>query len=591
LVEYNEGDSMHDKLKLLLEQINMPQEFHTYFKDGNLDKISVLKKESMVNFILTINNVLPVETYVKLCNLIDNHFSMYKSTKVIINVLDSSLDLINEYYNYLIEEYSVDYPLLHMFAGINLRYDGNILYLEVSNKAEEMKIESIKERLVQDLAGIGFKDLTIEIVINEEARNAILKQIEEEKEKEQLALKEEAEKKNAIIKGYAFDGDAKSISELNFEANNVIIEAQIFGIETRETPKINIITLKVTDYTDSIFVKVFERDTEAYNKLVKNLKPGNWFKMRGRVQDDAYSKELVMMANDIVAVKHNENNKIKDTAEEKRIELHAHTKMSQMDGLADEVELVKQAMAWGHKGIAITDHNGCQAFPHVFNTVTGYNKKVENPEEKFKVLYGAELTMVDDEVYTIVRGNDSKLDENIYVVFDVETTGFNAGLKDQMIEIGAVKIRDGEIIDRFDELINPGYPVDSEITEVTSITNAMLIGKPNEEEVVKRFKDFIEDLPLVAHNAKFDMSMLEMAYSKYGLGEVMNPVLDTLEISRTMDRDYSKHSLSALVKRYAIPFDEEHHHRADYDAEGTGYIFCKMIKKMRELGLETVNYG
>ncbi len=580
---------MHEKLKLLLEQVNMPKEYYSYFKDGNLDKISVSKRENTVTFIVTLDKILPVEVYVKLCNLISNQFNMYKETNVIINVLNKDFTLLTEYYNYLIEEYSIDYPLLQMFAGISNKLEDDNLYLEVSNKAEEMKLESIKDRIISDLNSVGYNNIKIKVNINEEARNAILKQIEEEKEKEQQVLKEEAEKKNAIIKGYAFDGESKSISDLNYEGNNIIIEAKIFGIETKETPKINIITLKVTDYTDSIFVKVFERDSEAYKKLVKSLKPGNWFKMRGRVQDDAYSKEIVMMANDIIAIKPKDGNKVVDDAEEKRIELHAHTKMSQMDGLADEVALVKQAMAFGHKGIAITDHNGCQAFPHVYSTVSEYNRKIENPEDKFKAIYGTELTMVDDEVYTIIRGNDSRLDENIYVIFDVETTGFNAGLSDQMIEIGAVKIKDGEITERFDELINPGYPIDSEITEVTSITNAMLIGKPSEEEVVKRFKDFIGDMPLVAHNAKFDMSMLEMAYYKYNLGQLTNPVLDTLEISRTMDRDYSKHSLSALVKRYAIPFDEEHHHRADYDDEGTGYIFCKMIKKMQMMGIETLN--
>ena len=142
---------------------------------------------------------------------------------------------------------------------------------------------------------------------------------------------------------------------------------------------------------------------------MKAFKPGNWFKFKGRVQDDAYSKELVFMANDIVSIKKSDGGKKEDTAEVKRVELHAHTKMSQMDGLADEVALIKQAIAYGHKGIAITDHNGCQAFPHVYNTVRDYNKGIENEEDKFKAIYGTELTMVDDEVYTIIRGNDTNL--------------------------------------------------------------------------------------------------------------------------------------------------------------------------------------
>ena len=581
---------MHDKLKLLLEQVNMPVELYFDFKDGNLDRINVNKKDNSVKFLITLDKILPVDTYDRLNNLINEKYNMYAEKKVVCNIVSKDYREVENYYNHFISVYSKEQPLLDMFRGINITIENDTLTLEVSNKAEEMKLSSILDKLKEDLNNVGYNDLIINININIEASNAILKQIEEDKQKEALALKQEEEKKSLIIKGRDFDSsNAKAISELNYEGDNIIIEGKIFGVEAKETPKINIITLKVTDNTDSIFCKVFERSEEEYNKLMKAFKPGNWFKFKGRVQDDAYSKELVFMANDIVSIKRSDGGKKEDTALEKRIELHAHTKMSQMDGLADEVALIKQAIAYGHKGIAITDHNGCQAFPHVYNTVRDYNKGIENEEDKFKAIYGTELTMVDDEVYTIIRGNDTNLEDNVYVIFDVETTGFNAGLSDQMIEIGAVKMKDGEIFERFDELINPGYPIDSEITEVTHITNAMLEGKPNEEEVTKRFKEFIGDLPLVAHNAKFDISMLEMAYHKYGLGELTNPVIDTFEISRTMDRDYAKHSLSAIVKRYGITFDEDHHHRADYDAEGTGYVFCKMIKKMVSLGLKTLN--
>ena len=580
---------MHDKLNILLNQVGIREDYRSYFNNGNLDKISIMKKEGIVTFNITVKSNLPVEVYVELSNLLVIQFNTYNKINLNINVVNKDCDLLSEYYNHFIDEYSIDLPLLKMFSNISCELNNSTLTLEVANTAEKMKLESIKEQLILDLNNVGYKDIVIHINIDEKAREEIKKQIKEEKEKEEKKLLDAADKKNSVIKGTGFDGEIKSISTINYEGNNIIIEAKIFGVETKETPKINIITLKVTDYTDSIFIKIFERDNDQFNKIVKSLKVGNWCKFRGKVQDDAYSKELVMMANDIVLVKHEENNKVVDNEEEKRIELHTHTKMSQMDGLCDEVDLVKHAISLGHKGIAITDHNGCQAFPHVYSTVTDYNKKIENKEDHFKVIYGVEISMVDDEVYTIIRGNDSSLMENTYVVFDVETTGFNAGLNDQMIEIGAVKITNGEVVDRFSELIDPGFKIDSEITEVTAITNAMLEGKPSEQEVVIRFKEFIEDHPLVAHNAKFDMSMLEMAYYKYNLGEITNPVLDTLEISRTMDRDYSKHSLSALVKRYAIPFDENNHHRADYDAEATGYILNKMIKKMDQLGIKTLN--
>ncbi|HPF82696.1 MAG TPA: PolC-type DNA polymerase III [Bacilli bacterium] len=580
---------MHDKLKLLLEQINMPNELYSYFDDGKLDKICVVKSDNKVKFLITLSKVLPVSTYVKFNNLLNNHFNMYDNSYPIFTITDyKDNELLKEYYEYFISEYCVDSPLLEVFVGVPINIKDDTIEIELCNKAEIMKFNTIKDKLIEDLKNIGFA-VKINLIINEEASNAIKNKIEEEKRKQAEALLEKEQEKQRLIKGREITSDARPISEISYEGDNITIEAKIFGIDSRETPKINILTLKVTDETDSIFCKVFERDNEKYKQLIKNIKEGTWYKIKGKVQDDLYSKELVMMANDIMRVDHSDSKAIKDDAEVKRVELHAHTKMSQMDGVADEVSLVKQAIAWGHRGIGITDHNGCQAFPHVFSTVTDYNKKIEKEEDKFKAVYGTEISIIEDRVNIIVRPNDSLINDNIYVVFDTETTGFNAGLGDQMIEIGAVKMKDGEVIERFDELIDPNRPIDPEITEVTQITNAMLKGKASEEEVTKRFKEFIKDYPLVAHNAKFDISMIEMAYYKYNLGEFTNPVIDTLELSRTMDREYSKHSLSALVKRYGVPFDEEHHHRADYDAEGTGYIFNKMRKKMLDMGLVTLN--
>ena len=167
-----------------------------------------------------------------------------------------------------------------------------------------------------------------------------------------------------------------------------------------------------------------------------------------------------------------------------------------------------------------------------------------------------------------------------YIGFDTETTGFNAGGGDSIIEIGAVKMKGGEIIDTYDELINPGHEISETITSVTNITNDMLVGKDNEENAVKRFVEWFGDLPMVAHNAKFDTSFLEMAYKKYNLGKFTNPVIDTLELSKTLDNAYARHNLTALTKRYDIEWDEDSHHRADYDAKGTALVLYKMLKKL-----------
>ncbi len=175
---------------------------------------------------------------------------------------------------------------------------------------------------------------------------------------------------------------------------------------------------------------------------------------------------------------------------------------------------------------------------------------------------------------------DKTLTEDTYVVFDLETTGFYPNSGDSIIEIGAVKIKNGIIYDRYDELINPNRLLSDEITKITGINNDMLIGKRNEEECVKDFMKWVGDLPMVAHNAKFDISFLDMAYLKYNLGRINNVVIDTLGISRYLESSEKYHNLATLVKRYNIPWDEEKHHRADYDSEGTALIFLKMLKKL-----------
>lgn len=201
----------------------------------------------------------------------------------------------------------------------------------------------------------------------------------------------------------------------------------------------------------------------------------------------------------------------KDTEEEKRVELHAHTLMSQMDGVVSVEDLIKQAKKWGHRGIAVTDHDGVQAFPNAFNLVRGMNKDLKEGEEPFKVIYGCELVMVDDNIDIVIRPTDEGILDATYVVFDLETTGFNAGGVDSIIEIGATKIRNGEILDSFDELIDPKRKLPQKIIDVTHITDDMLVGKMNEEEGVKKFIEWIggENVPMVAHNAKFDVSLLK----------------------------------------------------------------------------------
>ena len=487
---------MHDKLKLLLDQISMNKDCYTYFSNGTLDKISVNKQNESAKFLITLDKILPLDVYDLFHELLARKYNTYYVDSL-FNIRNIDYSDVLSYIIYFMQvNYSDDYE--ETYKELDIEIVNDVIKI---NGINDSLNEEFKDFISEQLINAGYND--IKIITSE--KNKDKNKIKQELEKINYVKKKEEERKKEInkilIKGREVYGTPKKISDIITEEDNVIIEFKIFGTETRETQTTNIITLKVTDNTDSIFCKIFENDINEYKNILKSLKNSQWFRARGKVKRNSYSNELELTIYDMLCIDRKDSI-ITDDSLVKRVELHTHTKMSQMDGVCDEVELVKKAISYGHKAIAITDHNACQAFPHVYNEVTSYNKN--NPDNPFKVIYGAEVTMVEDEVVIITRGNDSKLEDNTYVVFDVETTGFNAGLSDSMIEIGAVKIKNGEIIERFDELINPGRPLDISITEITSITDSMLQDKDNEENVTKRFKEFIGDFPLVAHNAKFD---------------------------------------------------------------------------------------
>ena len=606
---------MQEKLRLLLEQIKLPVEHFDYFKDGNLDKIISNKNKDSYVFVINLNEVLPVKIYNEFNTLLKEKYNNFKSIKSELKVLNKS-KYIKNYYEYVINNKKQEYPLLESLLKRNIYIENNELILELGNIAEQMKIDSIKKDIIDLFNSAGYEITNFKIKINKELNQELEKEISDtlkiEIPKETIQKQPEPIKKDyknfsnyrrgktedieGVILGRTIDSPITPISNIVNEVDNVTVEVNVFGIDYFESSKTDfkIITLKITDFKDSMYSKIFTKDSEEYGKLCKEIKTGNFYKISGYVKNDIYSKELVLNARDI-NVSDKKIEKPKDEAEVKRVELHAHTMMSGMDGITKldlgkhTCELVSNAIDMGYRGVAITDHSGCQAFPIAYSIISSYNKKQEDPSKKFKGLYGTELTLVDDTVNIVVRSKDLPLMKTTYVVFDTETTGFNAAGGDQMIEIGAVKICEGNIVDRFDELIDPGRHIPNKITELTCITDEMVKGKDNEEKVTKKFLEWAGDLPMVAHNAKFDISFIEMSMKKYNLGKFTNTVIDTLELSRTLDQGFARHSLSALVKRYNVPWDEDAHHRADYDAEGTAYVYHKMMEKMIAQNLKSIN--
>ena len=575
-----------NKLERFFNAINFDKNFTVFFEKASVKEVLLNKKINRMTLVINIGDLPPINVFKSLCEYAQN---MKGADSVRFKFIVKNNDnLFEDYFNYYFDILVKKCAMLQCIDRDKISFDGNHIHFKVLNEIEENKIKSLYDKIDSFLSDMGFDNVEVSTEIDEEER---------EKFKENINNTVDDSEKDTIkiIKGKnILKGEVSEIKSLIANQNNVIVIGEIFGLDSRYTQSgWYIITIKITDYTDSIMANIFTKDGEEYNNLLSNLKVNKWYKFKGSVKFNQRSNDFEYGINDIETFD-KEEIKLTDDAEVKRVELHAHTMMSQMDGLtkvdlgAHTCELVSRCIDMGYRGVAITDHNGCQAFPIAYQIISKHNKKIEDPSKKFKGLYGTELTLVDDMINISYRPSDEALDGTEFVVFDTETTGFNAANGDSMIEIGAVKIKDGTITDRFDEFINPGRELPKKITSLTGITDEMLKDAEDEKTVTKKFMGWVGDAPMVAHNAKFDISFIEMTMKRTGLGEFTNTVIDTLELSRSLDQGYARHSLSALVKRYNVVFDEDSHHRADYDAEGTALVFAKMLKKLLNQNFKTI---
>ena len=586
---------MENKLEYFLTLIHLDN--IEEFKNTKLLRVIVNNKDSLITIFLETERMISVDNYLKLKDQMENYFN--SKVEIRINNLGDKSLYLEEYFKKFLPEYG-------KYFQDRLKINGdNNNYIVAYNQGEEREINNYLKGINTNLVNLGYNPLTVFVdeenranirkMINENLTNIEVKKTSEPSNFETKTFEPRRKKVKTVedervYLGEVIEGDTINIKDIVSEDNDLIIECEIFGVDIFESTKSNykIITLKLTDYTDSMYAKVFTTDSEELKRLVGILKPSKWFKFKGYTKRDKYTMDEIVFNISSINVSDKKNVEITDLAPIKRVELHTHTMMSAMDGVCavskHGVSTIEQAIKWGHKAIAITDHSGCQAFPNAYNMIVDYNKG-KPKEEHFKVIYGTELTLVDDNVSIVKRSNNATLLAEEYVVFDLETTGFNAAGGDSIIEIGAVKLKDGEIIDKFDKLIKPPKPITERITSVTSITNEMVADCPNEEIAVKEFLKWAGDDVMVAHNAKFDTSFIEMCYKKYNLGEYKNTVIDTLALSRILDQEASRHGLSAITKRYGVEFDEESHHRGDYDALATALVFHKMMKKLEGINI------
>ena len=398
-----------------------------------------------------------------------------------------------------------------------------------------------------------------------------------------------------VIYGRDFEEEAVPIEEIIGDMGEVVIRGKIIRYDSREIKnEKTILMFDVTDFTDTMTIKMFARNDQV-KEITAEMKAGAFVKLKGVTMIDRFDNELTIGS--IAGIKKipDFTTSRSDTSVQKRVELHCHTKMSDMDGVSEAKDIVKRAYKWGHPAIAITDHGVVQSFPdanHVWEDLWKAEKakRIEagdqSPDKQdfFKVIYGMEAYLVDDlkEIVTGDEGQDLNAD---FVVFDIETTGFSP-VNNKIIEIGAVKIRQGEITDRFSVFVNPGVPIPFEIEKLTSINDSMVMDAPPIEVILPQFLDFCQDAVLVAHNANFDMSFIMENAKRQGLSRKFTFV-DTLGIARVLLTHQAKHTLDAVAKTLSISL--ENHHRAVDDAECTAHIFLKFSAMLRERGADTLS--
>lgn len=381
-----------------------------------------------------------------------------------------------------------------------------------------------------------------------------------------------------VLYGRDFEDEAIPLSDVVGEMGEITIRGKILKLETREIRnEKTIVMFAITDFTDTIMVKMFTRN-EQLPEILAGIKKGAFLKIKGVTTIDKFDGELTIGS--VVGIRKISDftTTRKDTSPEKRVELHCHTKMSDMDGVSEAQALVARAHDWGHQAIAITDHGVVQAFPDANHYVERLDK-----EDPFKIIYGVEAYLVDDLTEIAVNEQGQTLDDT-FVVFDIETTGFSAA-EDRIIEIGAVKITDGAIVDRFSTFVNPEVPIPFEIQQLTHITDDMVLEAPKIEESLPAFLDFVGESALVAHNAGFDVGFIEQNCVRLGRSRTFTSV-DTVGLARVLLPTLSKYKLNIVAK--ALNISLENHHRAVDDAAATAEIYVKFIEMLKERGMTTL---
>lgn len=590
----------NDLFLKLLKQVHFPDSFedNELLQKGKIENVDVYAKEHRWDIHVFFDTPLQYDTYVALRKAIEESFASFVNVRFFVNTGDGSDQYLPKYWHYAVQNSNVLQPMAREFlAGQKPeKVDGRWVIPVDNNIIDGIIEQKALDDLALEMRKYGFFNLKFITQVDQSSMENNLQSLEERHEEHEKDMQKQFEQtpekakpqprqyptKRTSYGKRKLDENAPitQIQDVEDGTRNVVIEGNIFNIENRELKSGAVIfTGEITDYSDSIAFKKFVSDKEQIEQM-SAIKPGTWAKMQGTATDDQYQHDIVFNISSFETVEHVGRTE-KYEGDQKRVELHLHTNMSQLDATNTPTDFIKTAKKFGQKAIAITDHGDVQSFPEAYSTgkATG-----------MKILYGVEANMIDDHALLVLNPAPMTYEDREFVIFDVETTGLSS-VYDTIIEIGAVKMKNGEVLERFDKFINPHHPLSEQTINLTSITDEMVSAADDEDVVIKQFQDFYGDRPLCGHNVQFDVGFVNAALRRAGLSEITQPVVDTLEVSRLLHPEQNRHTLDSLAKKYNVSL--EHHHRANQDAEATGYLMYKLLdafkKKYNEDNLNNLN--
>lgn len=578
----NQTGDKRQRFELLMKQADLPQQLtDEHFGDGYIDKVVVSRSNREWTFCIRKASLVPLPAFTVFCRSIQAKLTHIAQISFQFQFGEDvqKEEIVETYWPAFVEWLQHTNPSVNgWISKSKIDVSGDMITLHMM---DEMGLELARKKKIDELAVDFYRHqfsiaCRVKMVVAESNHEVFeefnQKRVIEEREVLEAmmtaSIPEEPpldEGEVRLVVGYDIRDEAVPIMNIIEEEKKVTVQGTVFGLEEKELRNgSTLFTFNLTDFTDSIAMKMFAKTKEDV-KVLKQLANGKWVKARGRVEYDRFmmEPELVMMPSDlheVVAPKES-----KDDAEEKRVEFHLHTTMSTMDAVTSVDAYIKQAAKWGHKAIAITDHGNVQCYPEAAKAAKKHG---------VKVLFGLEANVVNDAVPMVMNAREEVMQTAAYVVFDVETTGLSV-VNNKIIELAGVKMHEGKEIGRFSTFINPHENIPYNIQQLTNITNEMVEDAPDLSEKIGEFIDFIGDCILVAHNARFDMGFLQAACKANGLPEVKNPVLDTLELARFLHPSMKNHRLNTLADKYKISL--ENHHRAIDDSIALGGVLFGLI--------------